>query len=207
MIYETNYGFAPEHKNLRRFNNFLTLIVIGFGIYLIIMPMLPQITFEYEKRTGKISDKIIYSDNNAPGTKPIPQDNRLVIPQMGLDAEIFESKDSSALKKGMWRRPKTSTPDKGGNTVIAGHRFLYKDPTSAIFYHLDKVKVGDEFALYWQGKEYKYKVETIKTVEPSQTEIEENTTDPILTLYTCTPLWTSKQRLVIISKPISGDFQ
>lgn len=187
---------------LRRFNNCLTIVVIGLGLYLIIMPVLPQIMFWLQKRTGNISNTIVYSDDGKDGSKPIPQDNRLVIPQMGLDATVNEGKYASTLKHGLWRRPKSSTPDKGGNTVIVGHRFTYKSP--AIFYHLDKVKEGDEFALFWQGKEYKYVVGEIRIVQPTQTEVEEDTTEPTLTLYTCTPMWTSKQRLVIIAKPVEG---
>ena len=187
---------------LRRFNNILTILVIGLGLYLIIMPLLPQLSYWLQKRTGKISNTIAYSDDGKDGSKPIPQDNRLVIPQMGLDATVNEGTYASTLKHGLWRRPKTSTPDKGGNTVIVGHRFTYK--SLAIFYHLDKVKEGDEFALFWQGKEYLYKVTEVRIVNPNQVEVEENTTDPILTLYTCTPMWTSKQRLVVIAKLIEG---
>jgi sortase A len=187
---------------LRRFNNFLTIIIIGLGLYLIIMPLAPQLVFWYKQKTGKISDTIVYSDSGEAGSKPIPQDNRLVIPQMGLDATVNEGKYANTLKHGLWRRPMTSTPDQGGNTVIVGHRFTYKDP--AIFYHLDKVKEGDNFALYWQGKEYLYTVKEIRIVNPDQIEIEENTDEPVLTLYTCTPMWTSKQRLVIIAKPMEG---
>lgn len=185
---------------LRRFNNVLTIIVIGLGLYLILMPLLPQLSYWLQKRTGKISNEIVYSDDGKDGSKPIPEDNRLVIPQMGLDATVNEGQYASTLKHGMWRRPRSSTPDKGGNTVIVGHRFTYKSP--AIFYHLDKIKENDEFALFWQGKEYKYVVKEIRVVQPTQTEIEENTAEPTLTLYTCTPMWTSKQRLVVIAKPI-----
>lgn len=202
MTYRADHKLFKNSSKLRRFNNLLTIIVISVGMYLIIMPFLPQISFWFKQKTGKINNDIVYSEDNKPGSKPIPQDNRLVIPQMGLDATVNEGKYASTLKAGLWRRPHTSTPDKGGNTVIVGHRFTYKDP--AIFYHLDKLKEGDEFALFWQGKEYKYKVSSIKTVEPTQTEIEDNSIEPILTLYTCTPMWTSKYRLIITSNLI-GD--
>lgn len=185
---------------LRRFNNFLTIVIIGLGLYLIIMPLLPQFSFWLKKRTGNISDTVAYSNDGKNGSKPIPQDNRLVIPQMGLDATVNEGKYANTLKHGLWRRPNTSTPDKGGNTVIVGHRFTYNDP--AIFYHLDKVKEGDKFALFWQGKEYLYRVNEVRIVNPNQIEIEENTNEPTLTLYTCTPIWTAKQRLVLIATPI-----
>lgn len=186
-------------RGLRRFNNVLTLVVVGLGLYLIIVPLLPEVSFWLKKHTGRIPDTVSYSADNTPNTKPTPQDNRLVIPQMDLDAAVNEGPYANTLQKGLWHRPKTSTPDKGGNTVIVGHRFTYQSPS--LFYHLDALKTGDQFALFWQGKEYTYTVSEVKTVEPNQLEIEENTTEPTLTLYTCTPMWTAKQRLVIIAKP------
>ncbi len=42
-----------------------------------------------------------------------------------------------------------------------------------------------------------------KIVEPTQLEIEAPTKEHILTLYTCTPMGTSKQRLVKIAKPVT----
>lgn len=190
---------------LRRFNNLLTVIIIGLGLYLIIIPFLPEINYWLQKRMGKISNTIVYSNDGKANSKPIPQDNRLVIPQMGLDATVNEGKYADTLKKGLWRRPNTSTPDQGGNTVIVGHRFTYSSP--AIFYHLDKIKENDEFALFWQGKEYKYKVKEIRIVQPTEIEVEDNTIEPTLTLYTCTPMWTSKQRLIVIAKPIEDNNQ
>jgi sortase A len=126
----------------------------------------------------------------------IPQDNRIVISKIAVDAPIVEGIDESALWKGMWRRPNSSTPDKGGNTVITGHRFLYTTGPNTFFY-LDKITVDDIIAVYWEGKEYDYMVYEITIVNPDRIDIEENTNESILTLYTCTPLWTSKTRLVI----------
>lgn len=196
------FKYKHRRSKLRIFNDILSVVVICLGLYLILTPLLPQFTYWINKKTGKVSNTMPYADNK-PDSKPIPQDNRLVIPQMGLDVSINEGKYADTLKKGVWRRPLTSTPDKGGNTVIAGHRFTYNDP--AVFYHLDKMKVDDKFAIFWQGKEYLYQVAEVKTVEPHQVEIEQNTDDPILTLYTCTPMWTSKQRLVVISKLIKDN--
>ncbi len=188
----------PDQK-LSKFNNFLTVVVVLLGIYLIAMPLLPKIAFWLKQKTGQTPTTVVYSSDPDPsnGTKPIPSDNRLVIPQMGLDATVNEGAYASTLSKGVWHRPKSSSPDKGGNTVLVGHRFTYR--SSAIFYHLDKLKKGDEFALFWSGKEYRYRVRDIQVVAPTQIQIENNTTEPILTLYTCTPMWTSKQRLVVIS--------
>ena len=71
------------------------------------------------------------------------------------------------------------------------------------FYHLDKLLEGEYVLIYWEGKEYPYIVTETKIVEPTQLEIEAPTKEHILTLYTCTPMGTSNQRLVKIAKPVA----
>lgn len=194
------YNKHGSETKLRRFNNVLTILVFGLGLYLILMPLWPQINFWLTKRDNQNPYQSSLNQNNS-DKKAIPTENKLVIPQMGLDATVYEGKYASTLSKGIWHRPRTSTPDKGGNTVLVAHRFTYRSP--AIFYHLDKVKVDDVFSLYWGGKEYVYKVREVKIVEPTAIEVEDSTDEPVLTLYTCTPMWTAKQRLVVVSDLIT----
>jgi len=130
--------------------------------------------------------------------EPAPADmqNRLIIPAMLLDQPINEGKDMSALKNGPWRLPQTSTPSKGSNTVIVGHRFTYSNPHGA-FYHLDKVRAGDEIGIYWQNKKYLYRVAKSEVVPANRISVEAPTGKAQLTLYTCAPLWWPKDRLVV----------
>jgi sortase A len=78
---------------------------------------------------------------------------------------------------------------------LVGHRFTYAG--AAVFYNLDKVKSGDQIIVYWHGKAYEYKVFNISQVSPNKASVEAPTNESILTLYTCTPLLTAKDRLVI----------
>ena len=91
------------------------------------------------------------------------------------------------------------TPDRGGNTVLIGHRFTYTTPRG-VFYYLNKVKLNDEIGLWWNNKEYLYRVSGIKEVKPTDTAVENATTQPQLTLFTCTPLWLPKDRLVVVAQ-------
>ena len=215
----------PKFKNKfsirTAIENILSGILFVIAMYLILTPFMPQVGLWWNKATDK-TNGFVYASNHplAPtdvkvdtstnntvdpvpaDAKPIPQDNRLVIPGIQVDVSIVEGSSANVLLKGGWRRPKTSTPDKGGNTVIAGHRFLYTSTNASYFYNLDKVKVGDPIIVYWKGVEYNYEVSESKVVKATALEIEDNTKDPILTLYTCTPLWTAKDRLVIIAKPV-----
>jgi sortase A len=128
--------------------------------------------------------------------------NRIIIPKMGVDTEILEGQTADTLWKGVWHMPVGSTPNKGGNTIITAHRYLYRPPSSKTFYLLDKLEPGDKIVIYWDGKKYEYQVTDSKVVEPSAVEILHNTSDKRLTLFSCTPLFTSQKRLVVTAKPI-----
>ncbi len=186
------------------------VILFIVGLYLVLMPVLPYVYFYIRQITGKfdypeqeISGSMTTGGDGSGGngTQTIPSDNRLVISSIGVNIQVVEGSSAEALDRGAWRRPNTSTPDRGGNTVITGHRFKYLPPNNLTFYNLDKVKEGDKIIVYWQGIEYDYYVTEIFEVDPSQTEVEENTAQPRLTLYTCTPLWTAERRLVIVAEP------
>jgi len=136
------------------------------------------------------------------GIKPIPTDNRLVIPKIGVDAPIVEgASQNAALEKGIWHIPNTAASPEASNLVLSAHRWRYLPPSSRSFYLLDKLDVGDDIIIYWEGKEFDYKVGEEKTVDPTAVEILEPTDQPQLTLFTCTPLWSTKHRLVLIAKP------
>lgn len=187
--------------SLRLFNNLLTVVVLGLSAYIIVLPFLPFASLWWSEFTDssngyRYQSQLAVSAGQDSNLAPPPVDNTLVIPGIQVDNQVVEGADISALAvNGVWRRPQTSTPDKGGNTVMVAHRFSYSDP--ATFYHLDKVEVGEQFAVWWEGKEYIYKVFDISIVPPSAIEIEAPSDEPIVTLYTCTPVWTASDRLVV----------
>lgn len=184
---------------LQKVNDGLTWTVVLLAAYIILAPLFPQFTLWWSGLFDH-NDGLVYASNLATpdqnrNLKPVPKENTLVIPRLRLNKRVHEGADAATLARGLWRRPHTSMPDRGGNTVIAGHRFTYSSP--AIFYHLDKLKVGDKIALFWDKTEYNYEVQSIRIVDPGDVEVERPTDEPTLTLYTCTPLWTSRQRLVV----------
>ncbi len=128
--------------------------------------------------------------------------NKIIIPKMGVDSEILEGNSEDILWKGIWRMPIGSTPNQGGNTIITAHRYLHRPPSPKTFYLIDKLEVGDIITVYWEGVKYEYKVTESKIVEPNEISILHNTADDRLTLFSCTPLFTSKQRLIVTAKKI-----
>lgn len=182
-------------KKLHIFNNVLSLVVIGFFAYVLAYPLLPGWSFWARTKLHKNPPLVSAVEK---GTDKPTDENMIVIPRLLMQEKINESKNTSALKYGIWRRPNTSTPDKQSNTVMVGHRFTYDG--AAVFYNLDKVKVDDEIVVYWNKKKYVYTVERIKEVPPTAIEVEDSTADARLTLYTCTPIWSAKNRLVVQAK-------
>ncbi len=200
-----------HERHFRVMNHVLLTILVILAGYIMFIPFIPEVMAIYTKQTDttrgyKYQSKLSTSASKVEkivveSLKPIPKENVLVIPQIGVDSIVIEGSSPSALDRGLWRRPHSSTPDKGGNTVITGHRFMYSAGPKT-FYNLDEIKRGDKFFVYWEGKEYDYEVTDVFVVEPNQTEIEKESSEPILTLYTCTPLWTASQRLVVRAKLI-----
>lgn len=195
----------------------LPILLMLTGAIIVSYPLWPAVGFALKKPTPVLpyttklastttGTEAIATLNQLPviGSKPTPAENRIVIPSIGVDMEIFDGPDERTLDKGgIWRIPNTSTPDKGGNTVVSGHRWRYLPPSNSTLYLLDKVKDGEPVIVYWQGKEYDYRISGREVVDPTRVEILNNTAEPRLTIFTCTPLYSTKQRLVLYGELIS----
>ncbi len=188
--------------------NFLALIIF---LYLFLAPLYPLLKYQLvikpqnqtpDYQSQKISEQTAPEAlAHLPKTKNSPT-NRLIIPKIGVNAPIVEAKSARVgLNRGAWHLPNTSDPTQGGNMVITGHRFKYLPPNNTTFYLLDKLAVGDKISVIWRQKPYYYEVEKIKIVAANDQSIIQPTTEPTLTLFTCQPLYSQKQRLVIIARP------
>ena len=132
-------------------------------------------------------------------------DYRIVISSIGVDMAIILGDDEkNALLQGAWHIPGSGTPDDTDgykNIVISGHRYLYTSGPNT-FFNLDKIQTEDIIQIFWQNQEYKYQVNKIHIVEPNEISILEDTGQEKLTLFTCHPVYTTDQRLVIEALPI-----
>jgi sortase A len=161
------------------------------------MPFVPGIVFHTQTHSGKKQQ--LQQALKTPRTIAVSDSgDRLIIPSMFLDSPINEGATQATLSRGLWHLPFSSAPQQGGNTVIVGHRFTYTNP-EGVFYNLDKVRVGDEIGVFWQGKRYLYVVTKTEVVSPNDVAIQAPSSQAELTLYTCTPLWLPKNRLVVVA--------
>ena len=141
------------------------------------------------------------STNSIKSAQVSEKNNVLLIPKIDVKTNIIEGETLDVLNtyEGVWREQESSTPLVPGNMVLAGHRFQYLPPNTNTFYNLEELKVGDDIYIEWEGRTFWYRVYNTMLVNPDQVEI--RNPDPMLvreiTLYTCTPLYTSEKRFVV----------
>jgi sortase A len=173
-------------------------LVLLLAVFVIGMPFLPALSWWAKHEAPVISHPASVATPVA-SSPAAPQDNTLVIPNLGLSEIIHEGTSIHTLHFGVWHLPDTGSPDKGGTMVMAGHRYTYSG--SGVFYHLDLVKAGDPIVLYWQHQRYNYVVTKTEVVAPTEVSVQAPSSDAHLTIYTCTPMWTFKNRLVVFASP------
>lgn len=177
----------PNDNKLIIINRLLLAVILLVNGYILLSPLLPAANYHIKtKLTKPITSEYSSYDRSK---------NQLIIPKLQLKEAIHEGQTSAVLSDGLWLRPNGATPDRPGNSVIAGHRFTYKNP-GAPLYNLDKLSVGDKVVVIFEREIYEYKVVTELITDPNDTSVEAPSEAPELTLYTCTPLITAENRLV-----------
>lgn len=163
---------------------------------------------EEEKRKDEEAKKD-FSKGLSPKTdKKLPQGFQLVINKIGINWQVLDGESpDSLLLKGFWHYPHTSTPDQGSNTVILGHRWVYKSGDPRTMYSLDKLKEGDLIDVYFNQKKFTYKTKKSYITKPSDLTMMQGSLTPILTLLTSHPIEEnkilSKERLVVVSELVN----
>ena len=122
------------------------------------------------------------------------------IPKIGLDQLIVQGVDLADLRKAPGHYPSTPLPGEQGNAAIAGHRTTYGAP----FNRLGDLVDGDEILVTTVKGSFTYTVGRIHVVKPSQVEVLDPTPTPVLTLTTCHPKYSAKERLVVVANLAPG---
>ncbi|MGH9011094.1 MAG: class E sortase [Acidimicrobiia bacterium] len=113
---------------------------------------------------------------------------------------VVEGTGASALRAGAGHYPNTPLPGEEGNVAIAGHRTTYGKP----FANLDHLKIGDEIFLETPVGKYTYKLSRDPfIVTPTDFSVIAQTPGKTLTLTTCHPKGSARQRLVVKAELVS----
>jgi LPXTG-site transpeptidase (sortase) family protein len=124
---------------------------------------------------------------------------RIVIPKIGVDAVLIEGVGRGDLREGPGHWPETPLPGLGGNFVVSGHRTTYGAP----FFKLDKLAPGDEIDVLLPYAAARYRVTRSVIVSPYQTEVVAQRGVEEISLATCHPIYSARQRLVVQAAMIS----
>lgn len=141
----------------------------------------------------------------------IPAESSLSIPKINVHAPLVnvagrkESDVQKGLESGIIHYDGTPNPGEAGNSVYFGHSsndWWEPGDYKFVFVLLDKLSVGDQFTMDYQSKRYTYEVTGSKVVEPNNLSVLAPTSEPTVSLITCTPPGTAWKRLIITAKQI-----
>lgn len=151
-------------------------------------------------------------------TQTVSPDPRLIIPKLNIDVPIRFGVPladvMSAMNNGVahYRIAGASAyPGEIGNLVITGHSagdIYSSNPYKYIFSGLERLDDGDLIYVNYNSTRYTYRVIRKEVVEPSNVAaLVVDTNKPLLTLVTCTPLGTSRYRLLVTAEQISPSYE
>ena len=164
-----------------------------------------------EPRTSSTSDddptvSTTTTTTPAPVAAPIPAEGEPVaiirIPKIGVDKVVVEGTSTADLRQGPGHYAGMPLPGQIGNAGIAGHRTTYGAP----FADLDQLLPGDLIQVETLSGIFDYIVSAdgVFVVSPSQTEVLDQPSPAqgeaptaTLTLTTCNPKYSARQRLIV----------
>jgi sortase A len=141
----------------------------------------------------------------------IPSTPTISIPKINVHATLVdvagrnEANVQKGLESGVIHYDSTPEPGQGGNSVFFGHSSNdWWEPGNYkfVFVLLDKLAIGDKLTIDYQSQRYTYEVTETKVVEPNDLSVLSQTSEPTVSIITCTPPGTSWKRLVVTAKQI-----
>lgn len=147
-------------------------------------------------------------------TRTISADPKLLIPKLNIDVPInfgVALEDvMEAMNHGVAHyriNGASAYPGEIGNFIITGHSagdVYSSNPYKYIFSGLERLEEGDLIYVNYNSVRYTYRVTKKEVVEPTNVgALVVQTDKPIITLVTCTPLGTSRYRLLVTGEQIS----
>lgn len=125
----------------------------------------------------------------------------LSIPKISLDeVVVYEGVDRDTLKNGPGHIESTPLPGQIGNTVISGHRTTHGRP----FFDFDLLDIGDHVMVETNIGTHTYEIREIEVVLPTDVWVTDPRPGSWLTMTTCEPKFSARQRLVIFAEMVDG---
>ena len=124
----------------------------------------------------------------------------LRVPKVGLEAVVFEGVTTPTLAHGPGHMPGTPLPGQPGNAVISGHRTTHGRP----FHDFDQLVAGDRVEVETGIGTHVYEVRESFIVAPTDVWVTDSRPGAWLTLTTCNPKYSARERLIVTAELVSG---
>ena len=118
---------------------------------------------------------------------------RIQIPKTGVDQTVREGIEQMVIDAGPAHWPGTAEFGGWGNVVLAGHRSSHSSP----FLRNAELVAGDEIILSDATGTYHYAVTSVEVVPATALWIKDQHPGRALTIFTCHPIGSSAERLVV----------
>lgn len=146
----------------------------------------------------RIADlEIIDDDEREFVPEQVRSTRTLRIASANITMPISVGSEAKLLLDGAWKPLGVADPGETGNMIIFGHRFLKIPPSKNTMFNLHQVKIDDVIDVDWDGESYQYRVTSTEVIQPQRVSVLEPTEDSTLTLITCTPIFSTKNRLIV----------
>ena len=159
-----------------------------------------QLNASFEAATEEITEA---TDSAVSPGKPPEKPEQVIgmirIPAIDSELLVVEGTDSRQLRWGAGHLTGSAYPGESGNCVLAAHR----DYTFGTYFsRLDEVNEGDTIEVEYLGFTHSYRVIGSMVTTPDDLSVLMPTEKPTLTLITCHPRGSGKERLIVIAEPI-----
>lgn len=125
----------------------------------------------------------------------------LTIPKIGIEGlVVYQGVDRDTLKNGPGHMASTALPGQPGNSVLSGHRTTYGRP----FFDFDLLELGDRVEVESTTGAHVYEVRDIQIVQPTDVWVTESRPGGWLTMTTCNPKFSARERLVVWAEMVEG---
>ena len=113
---------------------------------------------------------------------------------------VVEGVTRADLRNGAGHMPTTPLPGQPGNAVISGHRTTYGAP----FHELDQLTPGDLIEVETALGVHTYAMRESVIVRPTELWVTGDRPGAWLTLTTCHPKYSARQRLIVFAELVDG---
>lgn len=216
-------------KRARKNKKFYKWIPLGIGIFVLVCGVLLQYNQVIAANVVAYMSPGDNSSNTITAIDPTltiatHDSPYLMIPKLNVEVPVIfgSANDVASMNIAMgngvanFAVPGASAkPGEVGNFVISGHSAgnVYQNTNyKFIFSGLPRMVDGDLIYMDYEGKRYTYKMIGHTIVDPSDVNVlvriaNENPDKPLITLLTCYPLGTSRQRYVIFGEQINPSYE